>query len=228
MSTWVATTVTCPRCAHRQPARIAEGVHITRVPRVRDEVLARRFQMLACAQCAAGLVVDEPFVYTDFARHQWLLVAPRRALAEWPAWETRLRTDLARAFEHGSPIASELGAHMLARVVFGFEALREKLVIWAAGIEDAQIECIKLRAIASELALAAPGSRLFVDAVGGDASLRIHWFAANTDLAAVRRLDLPASWVQDTERDRERLRGRFPELWSGGFVDAYRLMSATM
>ena len=226
MSTWVETAVVCPRCARENRLRIARGVHVTRVPHVRDEVLARCFQQRACAGCAAMLAVHAPFVYTDFDRRHWLLVALVSDAGEWPVWEHQQRDDLARAFDHGSPLAHALGERMLARVVFGVEELREKLVLWSAGLEDALVECIKVRAFAEDFALAAPGSRLLIDRIGDDDALHAWWFARAGDRDPARTIELPNTWLREAERDRASLRARFSELWNAGFVSERRLRSA--
>lgn len=46
-------------------------------------------------------------------------------------------------FEAGPPIAQDMGARFKRRVVFGFRALREKLVLWDAGLDDRVVEAVK-------------------------------------------------------------------------------------
>ena len=228
MSTWQDTTVQCPRCATELHTRIALGVHITRVPHVRQQILDRTFHTLTCNSCNASLAIAQPFVYTDFGRNHWLLVRVIGDEPDWREWEAQLEQDLARAFEHGSPLAHELGKQLLARVVFGYEALREKLVVWDAGLEDAIVECIKVRAISADPTLAATGSALVVDQIDDDDTIHFAWFANAADPAPERLIDVPPTWVRDTDRDHASLEARFAELFGARFVSVRRLTSARL
>lgn len=226
MSTWQDTVVQCPRCATELAARIALGVHVTRVPQVRQQILDRTFHALACSGCQAELQIEQPFIYTDFGRNQWLLVATPADRRQWQDWEQRLERDLARAFEHGSPLAHDLGKQLLARVVFGYEELREKLVIWSANLEDAVVECLKVRAISADPVLATPGSALIVDRITRDDEIHALWFARET--VPEREVLFPSSWVADSDRDHASLEARFAELFTERFVSFRRFASATL
>src|SRR5512143_333117 len=57
MSTWQDTTAPCPRCANAVAVRVADSVHISRVPHVREQILARTFHLFTCAACAATFSV---------------------------------------------------------------------------------------------------------------------------------------------------------------------------
>lgn len=227
MSTWISVAIACPRCHVETAARVAQGVHVTRVPRVRTEVLTRTYNEIACSGCATRLAIHESFIYVDFDRGHWILVATREDRDAWRDWERKLDEGFARAFEHGSPMAHELSARMHARVVFGYEALREKLVVWSAGIEDQIIECMKVRAIAEDPTLATPGSTMVVDAITAD-GIRVGWFADRRDHDPSRVVVLPAAWVGESDRDHAILRARFAELWRHRFVSFERLASATV
>ena len=107
--------------------------------------------------------------------------------------------------------------------MFGLEELREELVIWDAAIDDALVECMKVRAYASDPALAAPGSHLIVDVVRDDEVIVCTWFPATP--GPTQLVELPAPWLHDALRDRASLEARFPELFRGGFVSVDRLRS---
>lgn len=226
MSTWTELAIACPRCTAQIRARVAEGAHITRVPHVRDEIVARRFHGFACGTCGETIRVHKSFVYTDFGRKHWILVALAGEMSAWPDWEAQLRRDVAHAFDHGSPLVHEITRGFQVRVVFGYEELREKLVVWDAGLDDALVECLKVRALAQDPGLAAPGSRLLVHRVDPDDRCHLHWYARATDPAPARALALPAEWTADVVRDRASLAARFPELFGGGFVSVNRFAPA--
>ena len=226
MSTWQELTITCPRCAAQIRTRVAEGVHITRVAHVREEIVARRFHGFACGACRETIRVQKSFVYTDFGRKHWVLVALAAEVAAWPAWEAQLRGDVAHAFDRGSPLVHEIARGFQVRVVFGYEELREKLVVWDAGLDDALVECVKVRALAEDPGLAAPGSRLLVHRVDPDDRCHAHWYARAADPRPARALALPAEWTAAAVRDRASLATRFAELFGGGFVSVNRFAPA--
>lgn len=218
-----ARAIRCPACGAEQRARVAVGVGAGRAPEVRDDVLARRLHRAACA-CGQAIRLEAEFEYVDVERRQLVLVGRADQLAAWPALEARLRAVVHRGIELGSPLVQPFAREVRSRVVFGAEVLREKLVVWEAALDDGLVECIKIRAFAADPALAAPGSRLVVDAVGADDALACCWFP-RADGPPARRVELPPSWVADAYRDRGSLEARFPELFRGGFVDVHRILS---
>ena len=228
MSTWQDVTLRCPSCAASVAARIALGAHVTRAPQIREQVLARTFHQFVCGHCATQLDLAQPFVYTDFDRDQWILVRNVDEERDWRMWEQRLKDDITRAFEHGSPLVHDISKRLFARVVFGYEALREKLVIWNAGLEDAIVECIKVRALSTDPSLGGPDARLIVDSIDEDDRIRFAWFASYGDRAPSRFIEVAPMWIRDTDRDHAALESRFFELFANGYVSFRRLASATL
>jgi hypothetical protein len=220
MSTWESRTFVCPRCSAAVTMRVALGVHVERAPHVRDDVLARRLHSTACA-CGATVRADAHFEFADFDRRQLFLVGRRAELASWPALELKVRATVKRLVL-GSPLTSALVNGLTARLVFGVAELREKLVLADAGLDDALVECMKVRAFAADPTLASPGSRLLVDEVTADDRLRCMWSGEDGTASGI---ELPAAWVRDAARDRGSLAARFPELFRGEFVsvDRYRV-----
>lgn len=225
MSTFYTRDVVCPRCQHDIEAWLARGIHATRRQDIRDDILARTFEHVRCDRCSADLEVEHQLVYTDFERRQWLYVCTEADRGDWSAWEARLARDVSRKLDEHSPLVAGLRAGLRARVVFGYEELREKLVVWDAGIEDALAECLKIRAFADEPSLALPGSRLSVDRIDADDTVRMIWFAPDAVVPA-RELAAPPAWLRDTDRDRASLSQRLPELFTGGYVNARRYAAA--
>src|ERR1041385_8123724 len=127
----------CPGCGAELTARVADGVHVDRNPALRDDILGRRLHRVVCPACRATTEVRRPFVYTDFGRRHFIQVAMPDELPRWDAWEAQLHRDVSRAFDRGSPHAHGLAEGLACRVVFGLEELRDKLVVWDAGLDDA-------------------------------------------------------------------------------------------
>jgi CpXC motif protein len=223
MSTWTERIVTCP-CGNTQTMRVALGIHVTRAPAVRDDILARRLHRATCT-CGKRLHVAARFEYTDLDRKQFVLVRGSDEIAAWPAHEVELRATMRQAFELGAPMVSELVRSIRGRVVFGQEQLREKLVVWAAGLDDALVECVKLEAFALDPTLAAPGSGIVVDEVATD-RLACVWFDDMAGGHAARRIDIPMTWFERAERDHTSFAARFPALFGDGFVSVQRMLVA--
>lgn len=222
MSTWELRTLTCPHCQASITAELARGIHGSRVPAVRAAVFARRFHQVACEACDAPIQIARSILYTDLERGHWVMAL---APAAWPAWrdhERALFDGVARGFAHGSPLVAHL-APSHVRLVRGYEGLREKLVLWQHGHDDALVECMKARLWVNAPELAAPGSSLIVDAVAADGALAVAWWPDADATRPARVVELPAAWIAEADRDRARLRARFPELFAGGLVSLARL-----
>jgi len=212
----------CPECGAALEPRLVDAIDPARRPELRDDLLARRFHRLICATCRAALELEHPVVYMDLARRQWLYAGVERDRAAWPALEARLDRDVGLSLSRHSPLVHAAGDGLRSRVVFGYEELREKLVIWDAGADDALIECVKVRAIAVDPELGLPRSQLVVDRIDRDDRIALLWFAPGA-AAPARALTAPPDWLGDADRDRGSLMRRFPELFRGGYVSFRRL-----
>lgn len=142
MSTFRSYDAACPACDHRWKVEIAQGLHITRLPHIREQLLTGRFQVFECPQCKSPTVFEATVVYTDFERHEYI-ACETAASASWQAAIARHQTVFRDCFEHGPPIAQEMGQLFKRRLVYGFRALREKIVLWDAGLDDRIVEAVK-------------------------------------------------------------------------------------
>lgn len=221
MSTWTESSVTCPSCAVSTSMHVATSVHITRVPEVRVAVLDRSLHRSVCT-CGQRIVIDVAFTYVDVERGHWLQVEPVRRRPEWSTVEADAMRALARSLDLTSPIISGLAESARRRVVFGLEELREKLIVWDAGIDDGLLECMKLRAWIDEPSLMrAP---LVADRITDDGGLEL----VTRDEQPVRRFAVSASTVDRALDEQPSLEARYPELFRGGFVNALRLIAMVL
>ncbi len=191
MSTWAVRTVRCT-CGHTQEAQLADGLHITRLPEVRARILEGTFHHVACRACGRVSTAQTKTLYTDFDRYHWVAVAPPWFIGDWPAWSEALT----REFDHNMrvaapPMIQALADRFAVRLVFGYDALAEKLVAWDAGLDDGLVEVMKLRLRAALPETPPPGFRMRlvgVDREGWTATLRLT--APRTDtLELVTSLD---------------------------------------
>lgn len=160
MSTWVSRTVRCV-CGAFSTMDLADGLHITRLPEVRERILDGTFHIKACDVCGHIGIVHTKTLYTDFTRWHWVAVAPPWLVNEWPRWAELV----AHEFDHNMRVAAPSMVRALAnnfavRLVFGFDALAEKLRAWDAGLDDRMVEALKLRVARAHLGELGPGFRL--------------------------------------------------------------------
>lgn len=212
MSRYRAIELPCP-CGHPQPVRVAESINVTRTPEARAEILAGSFHCFTCARCGAPLVHRGPWLYTDVERRQMISM---RLPEEADAWAD-LEVVAERAFwqqypRGGQSWRADADAYRL-RLVFGQWALREKLILWDAGLEDAPVEVLKLDLRVRHGVRGAPvvvevtADALLMRIVGDDAAISV-------PREALDGLD-PAL-----------LRRRYPALFDRLYVDHRRVAGA--
>ncbi|TNF35057.1 MAG: hypothetical protein EP329_06605 [Deltaproteobacteria bacterium] len=147
MSTFFQADVACPHCGDVASRSVAASLNAQRSPRYRQEILERTFQRPTCGRCKQQFLIHEPFLYLDLSAKQLIAVFAPALVEDWPeleeevvdAWEAAFGPDDAPA------IAQALGEGLVLRTVFGLEALREKLVCAEHGVDDAQLEALKLQ-----------------------------------------------------------------------------------
>lgn len=149
MSTFFPYQARCPSCGQTFVAELARGLHITRLPLIRQQLLDGTFQIFTCTACQKPTVIEATVVYTDFERFEYVAVETSGS-ATWQAALARHKTVFQGCFENGPPIAHDMGAKFKRRVVYGFRALREKLLLWDAGLDDRVVEAVKGDLIADE------------------------------------------------------------------------------
>jgi hypothetical protein len=145
MSSFVPTTIACP-CGEHYGADVANGLHISARPDIRQQILDGHFHRFHCPRCGATTQVDKLLSFTDFPRRQWFTVAPSTGLP----WR-RQYLELARqGFEstmvkNAPPMVVAWGREMTCRLMFGLASLREKLVVFDAGLDDRVLELLKVQ-----------------------------------------------------------------------------------
>jgi hypothetical protein len=87
--------------------------------------------------------LDKPLLYTDFKGGLWAQVHPRSELNAWRKGEEEVRHIFSSTFGHAPPVAQEMGRQLKVRLVFGLEALREKVLCQQHGLDDIALELFK-------------------------------------------------------------------------------------
>ncbi|HEV7556243.1 MAG TPA: CpXC domain-containing protein [Kofleriaceae bacterium] len=146
MSTWFAEQLACT-CGHEFTARLARGIHASRVPQVREQILRNELHVITCPACGAIADIHRDLTYADFDRFHWVRVARPDELDAWAALEAASLAQFTRIVASGAPLVAELAERFRVRIVFDLDELRERLILWDAGLDDAVIECVKLRCL---------------------------------------------------------------------------------
>ena len=138
--------IACARCQHRFVVSLFSSLHATRAPEVRAQILNRQFQRFACPSCGRAVLAAPTLLYTDFDRHQFFAVFPTRHLVHAAALEARVAELFSRNFERAAPpMVRAMAPGFVRRCVFGLPALREKLLLFEAGLDDVDVELLKVR-----------------------------------------------------------------------------------
>ena len=159
MSTFARRRYPCPTCRVEAERDVAVSLNGGRRDDLRSAILAGTFQRYRCASCGAEYLVDDPFVYLDFGRKEWIASYPPSREREWPALETEPVEDWRTTMiTHAAPVAREMSSGFRIRAVFGLAALREKLLCFEHGVDDGWLEVLKL-----DLMRSVPGIGLHPD-----------------------------------------------------------------
>jgi hypothetical protein len=135
----------CPSCGVVSAQELFSSINAARSPQLRGEILAGRLHLLSCPACRCAFRADAPLVYVDSARGQHFLELPRALEPSWEASEGVVREHFARLHEEAHPGL----AGLRERLVFGLDALGEKLVAFEAGVDDAALEVLKMEVLRS-------------------------------------------------------------------------------
>lgn len=219
MSTWFDEQIACPACGVEQTAKLARGVHVSRAPEAREQIFHRTFHRISCKACRVQFVAKRHLVYTDMDRKHWMQVASAEERPRWPELEKLTSEVFERAFT-GSPLAAEMRDTFRVRLVFGMEELREKLVIWRAGLVDSVVECAKLQLVSQDPTLALANHLLVEEADDSSAEL----VAYDAEMRPINHRVISGSLLDSMHDAAEQLQRYLPELFGGEFVSCYRLL----
>jgi hypothetical protein len=147
MSTFVPSTIAC-RCGERYPVEVANGLHISLRPDLRQQILDGTFHRFFCPACGMTTMVDTLLAFTDFPRRQWFTIAPSTGMPWRKKWLAVARESFEATMVANAPeLVAGWGSEMTRRLLFGLASLREKLVAADAGLDDRVVELLKIQII---------------------------------------------------------------------------------
>lgn len=147
MSTFVPSTIIC-RCGEHYVADVANGLHISLRPDVRQQILDGTFHRFHCPNCGLTTQIEVLLSFTDFPKRQWFTIAPTTGLP----WRRRYLEIAEQGFQstmvnNAPALVVGWSSEMTRRLMFGLAALREKLITFDAGLDDRVIELLKIQLI---------------------------------------------------------------------------------
>jgi hypothetical protein len=209
-------------CGTEFEVMAADSLHITNLPEVRSRIVAGDFHVFGCPSCGARVQLDKLLAYTDFERWQWFTVFPERALADWQGAVQFAESSFhATVEDRSAPLVKTWSPKLREqlRAIFGIQALREKLLLIDAGLDDRTIEALKLQILAWYDLPYQPDSHLWFARVEDD-QLVFAWAAASGPSAAPPVLiGVPRTMYQQLVFDRDGARAMAPVLLDSIAVD---------
>jgi hypothetical protein len=218
-------TITCPACENQSRHEIAESVNADRRPDLRDAILDDSFQRIICPVCGGALRFSPHMTYFDSERHQWILALPAHDRPIWESFESGALDIFNRGFGPAAPrMAQSLGKTLTSRVTFGWSGLREKLLCVQFGVNDADLELLKVLLMGTvESTHVRDDAALRLIGVDASGDLLIGWVSDDNE-SVDETLTVPRSLLGDIASDPDAWDALRAEIANGSFVDATKLL----
>jgi hypothetical protein len=144
MSLFNAADVECPHCGRKQELPLVASVNAGRRPDLRQAILERTFQFAQCDVCETPLRLPLHMTYLDLGRGAWILAQTVEELPQWEQAVAEARETFDDTYGEAAPASvRSLAEGVSPRIVFGWPALREKIVCNDLGLDDVVVETIK-------------------------------------------------------------------------------------
>ncbi len=205
MSLFHPATITCSKCGTQAEIQRNASVNADRRADLRRAILDGSFQAATCRKCGTQLRLPPHLTYLEIKRGTWIAAEPATLLDEWPEVEDQVWRAYSRAFgEDASPAGQSIGAGLRPRLVFGWPALREKLLCADLGLDDITLECLKM-AVLRNVDHAPMADQTELRLIRGDAAtLELAWFVTLSE-QILSGLDVPRDLYDSIAAE--------PEVW---------------
>ncbi len=223
MSLFSTTQLTCPKCNQEISFEEVGSINADRRPDLREGILDGTLQNHVCSNCAETFVLEPDLNYMDAGRGQWIATYPTYRVLDHLEAADEMTELFNKSFGEGAGKAEqELGKSLVGRVVFGWPAMREKLLIRELELDDIVVELMKLDFLRDGADVpfdAQPELRL----VDVDVSIMVFcWFGEGVD-DAQRILELEVDRYQDIVANIDQWKAVADELTDSPFVDIKKL-----
>lgn len=224
MSLFKVVEVSCPVCDTVSAFEMVHSVNADRRPDLREEILNHTFQRITCPGCGDFYRIEPEFTFMHLAQGEFLAVWPSSDLDHWADAERRSKAAFDSAYgPNASKTAAEIGRELKPRVAFGWQAVREKLVLRDLGIDDHTIELAKIALLRTQDGLpVGRRSALRLDAIDDNNNLIFGLFPVDA-IAPIEEIRVPRTLLDEIDADPEWQPLR-DQLGAGLFVDMLRLI----
>ncbi|HEY5920918.1 MAG TPA: CpXC domain-containing protein [Kofleriaceae bacterium] len=221
MSTFEPARIRCT-CGAEQDVTLANGLHISKRPDIRQQILEGTFHRFPCPACGGHVQIETLLAYTDFPKQHWFTIVPEDELP----WRGERVAFAKLVFqrnmvERAAPMIQDLAPKMKQRVIFGLASLREKIICFDADLDDRLVEALKLQ-LMRDLELPFTGSGYFhlVEVNGNELVFEL---SPSPEATPTKRMTIPRSMLDELAHDSAQVEAALPELWNDIVVD-YRVM----
>jgi CpXC protein len=224
LSIFLPVKARCGKCDTVVQADLAASVNADRRPDLRQAIIDGTFQSLACPSCGTQVRLPAHLTYIDMARGQWILVERAEQIMQWRDVEAEALALYDQAFGREAPeIQQSLGQAMVPRLVFGWTALREKLLAKEFGLEDVLLELLKISVLRNVPAppMSDTTELRLIDVEGS--GMRLRWLDATTE-EGIADLPLDREIYNDLAGNLSPWAELKGELEAGLFVDMKRIL----
>lgn len=121
---------TCPSCGHKGDFKMYESVNVSLDPKLREKVLSGQIFEWACPKCGETISIRYDLLYHDMDKAFQIYYSPNNC-----SGINKMINDMLIKYP---------GMRKLCRTVDSLNALREKILIFEAGLNDIAIELAKL------------------------------------------------------------------------------------
>jgi hypothetical protein len=222
------STVVCGACGTQNRIPLVELVDADRRHDQRQAILERTLQRVRCSGCEAFVRSEPDMIYFERSRDLWITAYPRENVDSWSELEPQAQVTFDDYRRSVSDIASRMGqAALRRRVTFGWEALREKLLLAQNGLDDVTAELCKLSLIRDGRCPRPDGPAELRFCEFGEEDCTIATVVPAMD-KPMESTAVPRSQFDEIGAGREEWRAPREELSTGSFVDLRRLNTGAM
>jgi CpXC protein len=226
MSIFKTADVPCPDCRAIVRFDLVASVNADRRPDLTDAVIADSLQRQACSRCGKEFRAPPRLTYVDLERRLWVIAYSATNLEAWERLAQSATATFERAYGASAPaFAQEIGRSLKTRLVFGWPALKEKVLCAAHGLDDVALELLKV-AVLRDVPGAALSDKNEMRLVRvGDEALKLIWVNAETEVA-IASLEAPRSAYDEIAADETEWDALRAALAASPFLDYTRLLVA--
>lgn len=223
MSLFSTTQLVCPKCKKETRFEEVGSINADRRPDLRQGILDGTLQNNVCSECSETFVLEPDLNYMDAGRGQWIAAYPiYRILSHLEAADEMTKLFDKSFGESAGKAEQELGNSLVGRVVFGWPAMREKLLIKELELDEVVVELMKIDFLrdGDDIPFDAASELRLVEVDG--TTMVFCWFGPAVE-DSKRILELEVDRYQDIVANIEQWKPIVDELTDSPFVDIKKL-----